>query len=243
MAATQRTCEQRSSPNKGYGLYARQNIQRGTIIFEEDPLVATPPNTNEFRYLREALEKLTAEQRNAYYQLHFDHQKAGADQDEKAISIFDLNNVTIGSGDAHGCGVFRQYSRLNHSCTPNVDIGFGETEKLTVRAIRTIRAGEELTTTYINAVQGAEQRARALRHWGFECKCSACDGENAASSNKRRLRMSSILNAFKIMRKSDEEPVGPGCKPMTPAERLRWAEELVKLHEQEGLVGRELRNA
>ncbi|KAK5118168.1 hypothetical protein LTR85_008148 [Meristemomyces frigidus] len=235
--------ELRSTPNKGYGLYALQDIPRGTLIFEEVPLVTFPPNTPDTSYLFEGLKKLTAEESTTYYSLHFDHQQAGASENEKAISIFRLNCVRLGKAK-RGSGVFAQYSRINHSCTPNVANGHHlNNHRLTVHAMRDIKSGEELTSSYIDISQPAEQRAKDLRPWTLECKCTVCDVEDVAESDGRRQRMRSILKAFEIMVEYDEEPVGPGCEPITPTERLSWAEELVELCKGEELVGKELWNA
>ncbi|KAK4540500.1 hypothetical protein LTR36_009138 [Oleoguttula mirabilis] len=234
----------RATPSKGYGFYALHAIERGTLIIDESPLVAVPPGINDASYLLGALKKLTQEQLTTFHNLHFDDNEASAGEDDKAISIFALNNVEMGSEQTHGRAVFAKYSRLNHSCLPNIDNSYSaSTGKLTAHAIRHIESGEELTTSYINLVQPAEQRALELRQWGFECSCSVCGSRDVAASNKRRQRMCSIREAFDIMVDHDDETVDPDAVPITPSERSTWAAELAKLCKEEGLVGRDLEHA
>lgn len=74
--------------------------------------------------------------------------------------------------------VFRIHSHLNHTCVPNVDVVTSPNSRpdgIKVFAARDIKAGEELTTTYVNPSHTVLQRQRELRsNWGFTCNCNKC---------------------------------------------------------------------
>ena len=84
--------------------------------------------------------------------------------------------------------VFANISRVNHSCDPNAEVRFlFDDHRATLVATRRIRAGEEVSISYIddNARAGVKRRREMLAGWGFECECAKCDAE---SRWQRRLR-------------------------------------------------------
>jgi len=96
--------------------------------------------------------------------------------------------------ESHG-GIYVLHSHLNHSCDPNVSVRHFDRKtalsRITIRAKRTILAGEELTTTYVNPDMSLAQRRRELKPWAFgTCMCARCmqeeqngdDAEKAAES-------------------------------------------------------------
>ena len=79
-----------------------------------------------------------------------------------------------------GSAVYFIPSLCNHSCDPNVDVGFEDgSSRMTLRARREIEAGEELSITYVDAGLPRETRQRTLlQGYGFTCMCPACrEGE------------------------------------------------------------------
>ncbi|CUM56405.1 putative protein lysine methyltransferase SET5 [Debaryomyces fabryi] len=74
--------------------------------------------------------------------------------------------------------IYLTQSHLNHNCDPNTSVETSttvRTDGLKVFAARDIRAGEELTTTYVNPAYTVQQRQRELRvNWGFKCGCQKC---------------------------------------------------------------------
>ncbi|CAH2006819.1 unnamed protein product [Acanthoscelides obtectus] len=76
-----------------------------------------------------------------------------------------------------GAGAYSFLSMFNHSCSPNVVRQcYGSTNVL--RAIRSIRAGEQLFDNYgyHYAVEPKESRRTSLREqYFFECSCEACE--------------------------------------------------------------------
>ncbi|KAL6258691.1 hypothetical protein P5V15_010643 [Pogonomyrmex californicus] len=77
-----------------------------------------------------------------------------------------------------GGGVYPTVAMLNHSCNPGVVRYFIGTT-MVVRAIRTIRVGEEISENYgpIFTIMLENERKRKLRvqYW-FDCNCEACSG-------------------------------------------------------------------
>ncbi|KAK6465484.1 hypothetical protein DFJ63DRAFT_22562 [Scheffersomyces coipomensis] len=86
------------------------------------------------------------------------------------MGTYNINNVD-------SC-IFLTQSHLNHNCDPNTSVEIStvsRTDGLKVFAARDIRAGEELTTTYVNPSHTVQQRQRELRvNWGFICNCQKC---------------------------------------------------------------------
>ena len=86
-------------------------------------------------------------------------------------------------------------SRINHSCAPCVVWSWVEGQPLAkeVRAVRDIRAGQEITANYIDSYEATfapclERQAR-LEHWKFVCSCEvcgACEEERRRSDEVRR---------------------------------------------------------
>jgi len=67
---------------------------------------------------------------------------------------------------------------LNHSCKPNSHAIYkGMNHE--VRAISKIKAGEQITVSYIDVLQSREERRRLLRRlWFFDCECIRCQSND-----------------------------------------------------------------
>ncbi|KAI0815432.1 hypothetical protein GGR55DRAFT_675050 [Xylaria sp. FL0064] len=120
----------------------------------------------------------------------------------KRCAIFLTNRVALGVTVEHGVGVFRQTSRVNHSCVPNTfkwynwDLG-----QLTLHAMRDIQPGEELTADYIRGGLIAKQeRAERLSNWGFTCTCRGCTDPDLESTRRRAIWLSEKVNRFSTWR-------------------------------------------
>lgn len=89
--------------------------------------------------------------------------------------------VAASSSDAgqSGSALYLLASMFNHSCDPNVDVTFPENSATAAFvANRDVRAGEQLSITYIDVDAGVQQRRQQL-HWayGFSCECRRCSRE------------------------------------------------------------------
>ena len=186
----------KSSPSKGLGVFANQDIAKGTRITWEKPLLSAPrePEAIDPLPVYDAFEELTHDQKKQYLSL-----SASQIQTENALqcieddlprdfrdhvanvaSIFESNAfdmVEVEDGTTLA-GVFPIAARFNHDCAPNVAQTWNESiEALTMHAIRDVKAGEELCDTYVPLCQPSTSRQAELRAYGFECKCSVCGGD------------------------------------------------------------------
>jgi len=86
--------------------------------------------------------------------------------------------------DCEGTGLYELQSRINHSCSPNVEIQFVEgNARLSVKAVRDIAPGEELHISYIQCCELERSRHSRQKHllenYLFDCWCVKCDSERA----------------------------------------------------------------
>lgn len=95
------------------------------------------------------------------------------------------HRITQFGGVPIGLGLFPLTSLMNHSCNPNCVHHFSlstaipntarSTPKLVMRALKDIKAGEELTYSYVDLYQSTASRRQQLRHaYFFHCECQRC---------------------------------------------------------------------
>ncbi|KAK8151217.1 hypothetical protein BKA80DRAFT_184592, partial [Phyllosticta citrichinensis] len=69
-------------------------------------------------------------------------------------------------------------SRLNHSCTPNIQFTWNENVlggAITMHALRDILPGEEITASYVDLLRSTAERKEKLHNaYGFDCACAVC---------------------------------------------------------------------
>ena len=109
--------------------------------------------------------------------------------------------ICIHLTNRYGYDVGIQYSRFNHSCSPNAYNGEKE-----IRAFQKIKAGEEISVTYrIDlAMKNLATRQESLRkHYGFTCCCELChnealnkDEETYQKYHKVEVKFSNIVYLF-----------------------------------------------
>ncbi|KAG6358541.1 hypothetical protein INS49_012058 [Diaporthe citri] len=73
-------------------------------------------------------------------------------------------------------GIWLRASYMNHSCLPNTKRAFIG-DMMIVRAVRDIKAGEEILTSYQPASTSFPKRKEKLSLWGFQCDCPLCQLE------------------------------------------------------------------
>lgn len=111
--------------------------------------------------------------------------------DKDLDPVLSTNCFTLesSSGEYHSY-CFRQISRFNHSCDPDAVVVWDPaTEAATVRTVRAIPNGQEITINY-GAIGGRRERSRHLKAcFGFDCRCAKCAAEAAAEQKEidRRL--------------------------------------------------------
>ncbi|KAL5265128.1 hypothetical protein ACHWQZ_G006014 [Mnemiopsis leidyi] len=213
--------EIKESEGKGLGLFATRDLQIGDLVVCEDPIiylsdgikgVLKSPQTFKHTY-----ENLGVEERNKILAL------VGADNDltacnlvmescldsssrkedqewKRALRIYGRNAIAV---DDSGSALFSTISRINHSCSPNVDWSYLENHRTRkeVRVIRNIKVGEEVLVDYLAKSESfplTSDRKEALRWgWHFECKCSLCSldhDENDALRKRVQQLHDSVLN-------------------------------------------------
>eukprot|EP00930_Biecheleria_cincta_P073372 TRINITY_DN60673_c0_g1_i1.p1 TRINITY_DN60673_c0_g1~~TRINITY_DN60673_c0_g1_i1.p1 ORF type:complete len:294 (-),score=49.09 TRINITY_DN60673_c0_g1_i1:168-1049(-) len=112
------------------------------------------------------------------------------------VTRLDAHNITIARELAPqnlirlppvGLGLFYALHIANHSCSPNAFFtascvaGQSSPAEMTLRALRTIRPGEEICISYVDGstlFQSCVQRKATLeKTFGFVCKCPRCLSE------------------------------------------------------------------
>ena len=92
----------------------------------------------------------------------------------------DKNDVATSTSVEVGAGIFSSLSLFNHSCDPTVTRNFTSGNTCIVRAIKTIRAGEQVSDNYgaVYATHTSDDRQRLLQdHYFFSCNCQPCAGK------------------------------------------------------------------
>ncbi|CDR96364.1 SET AND MYND DOMAIN CONTAINING, putative [Babesia bigemina] len=83
--------------------------------------------------------------------------------------------------DLLGVGIYESLSRLNHSCSPNLEFEYGCDNLARVRVLRPVSAGEQATIAYIDEQAPLEERRKELwNNYGFVCRCSKCLSDEEA---------------------------------------------------------------
>ena len=96
----------------------------------------------------------------------------------KICNIFGTNNFSDGVA---GCGVAIKTARFNHSCKPNATALIIANGQNQIRAIKDIKAGEEINICYLggfNILRNKRFRQNNLFYtWHFVCSCNLCKNE------------------------------------------------------------------
>ncbi|CAK4030459.1 hypothetical protein BAUCODRAFT_305787 [Lecanosticta acicola] len=252
--------EKREIHNKGTGLVALRDIPVGTRIICEPPLLTIPYNLTTLVWDQYC--QLSLEDKHVYDNLSYhphlnahlrqpgqissssENSKIDGDADEegdaiRVTQIFASNNLVIAKG-AHG--VFRETSRINHSCVPNVHHSFSpDLKKEVVHAARDICAGEELLTTYMGQAgifSTRAQRTEYLRtNYGFTCQCPACT-DITGVSDAHRMLLNSLVYGIEQFRKGSDGVCD--TKPKSLSEARSQAIDIIGTLLTDGLSGTEL---
>lgn len=110
---------------------------------------------------------------------------SGEDSEETKKSKKALDQLIEDNGGADtlfppldGTGFFMTTCKINHSCDPNVFVQYNQDPYLglvlELVALKDIEEGEELVQSYIDQNLPTEKRQKALRDYGFQCRCHKC---------------------------------------------------------------------
>ncbi|EIW59597.1 uncharacterized protein TRAVEDRAFT_121744 [Trametes versicolor FP-101664 SS1] len=195
-------------PGRGMGVVASRDISQGDLIIREKPLFlsSVPVSTSSpGAILLAALAPLSPTQRASFYNLSYSHFPEGVQKgtarynEELALAIFQNNAVSAGEST----GIFPRMARLNHGCSHafNVVYAWRDYEGvLVVHALKPIKEGQELLTTYTDTKRPQHVRRQfLLDHYGFDCRCAACRAPSddlVARSDQRLGAMSELYAQF-----------------------------------------------
>ncbi|KAH8822137.1 hypothetical protein DL96DRAFT_1620305 [Flagelloscypha sp. PMI_526] len=157
---------------RGKGVVARRDIEQGELIIKELPLLLVPTEISK-DYLTTTYYNWTQSQKQTFLSLTYtphegDNITSTPTTSEELLAlleaIFRNNAVGLKLG---WLGLFPRMARLNHACAGAFNVMKAE---LRVYAIKDIKKGEELLTTYIDSRKTREDRQKHLKSaYGFDC--------------------------------------------------------------------------
>jgi hypothetical protein len=214
----------KKADRKGFGVFTTMDISRGTTIMMEEPLIHftaeyTPDDImkaysdlpvksqTEFMALasvhhikinkdiKSQLTLYTSSKLASYpatYQRDINMLQVRSSRKKTVQSIFYANAMAIGDGAA----IFKDASRINHSCVPNASYQWApHNQAMHIRITKDIPADGEITICYIDPCNNTTSRKKLLLNsYAFKCNCPACEptwdpNSFAAQSIERRWRL------------------------------------------------------
>lgn len=187
-------------PGKGYGVIASRRIEPGEPVFAERPLVQVHRDLKNGAVTTAVGNGCTWKEAQAELQ-QLSQCSIGTTGVERAINANGF--VFLHPQPATPCRrdipdeetgalcretiVFKNISRVNHSCVPNCTFTWYPNEKAAVvRAAQAIAVGEEVTINY-GATGTYTERQRVLQGcFHFTCTCAKCSAEIATEKQKDR---------------------------------------------------------
>ena len=141
----------RPAPEKGLGVFAGRDLELGTVIMREAPVLKIrPPEYVKgtgypmaaiSQLLRADFEHISAEEQNTVMSLAYHGTAAEGSSSDPLGMIFKTNAYK--SGDE--IGLFPKIARINHSCRPNTSyVWHAKSDTRIMYANRKIRKGEEI---------------------------------------------------------------------------------------------------
>lgn len=178
-------------PGRNKGCVACRDIQAGTTIYDEPPLLSISKRNETRKAIAEAVHALSNDDRQKYKSLC--NAFPAYDEDE-GYGVFRTNSILM--GESGRAGVFHKISRINSSCRPNCIASWNSSRgTLRIRSCVKIRLGDEITFCYIWPLANtAMRRAELMERYRFLCKCSACQADPGIQlqSDQRRQRLEEI---------------------------------------------------
>ncbi|KAF9534517.1 hypothetical protein CPB83DRAFT_873273 [Crepidotus variabilis] len=191
-------------PGKGKGILAERDIKQGELVLKEKPLFVVPRDitSSPAALIYNKLQLMTAEQRRAYLDLSYVNFSEDLDPvknpSEVALAIFQTNAVSAGEN----VGIFPRMARLNHGCSSAFNVVYNwrhYEQQLVVHALKDIKKGEELLTTYTDTKRPkAERRTFLASRYGFQCTCYVCSlpPQLSKASDSRLSEISKLYGEF-----------------------------------------------
>ncbi|GAA98652.1 uncharacterized protein L969DRAFT_50533 [Mixia osmundae IAM 14324] len=179
--------EVRAVPGCGSGLFATVAYAPGDVLLREWPLIIAPDSLSTVEpFLRKAYDALSVRARLLV--MSASRSRTGKDGlvqrfEDNAFSLQSLQSERLTKPYA---AFYPRAARLNHSCKPCAAFCISSsTLEISIRAIKSIQTGEEVTISYLShekLLQPRFERREAIRaHRRFECICELCQSADAAS--------------------------------------------------------------
>ncbi|KAF9004306.1 hypothetical protein BDQ17DRAFT_457268 [Cyathus striatus] len=206
----------------GLGLFACKDFEMGDLIFCERPLLLKETGIysesnlnfpdhisaeNRRRALLSQMEwitepsiwRMSIDDQQRFMNLADCHSSDGSGPiiGRLRTNGYQVDNIPPFEVDYTAVG--KDISRLNHSCSPNVELVFDiRTFSFHIRANRPIKKGMELTCAYIDPMMPYSERQEHLKQYNILCNCAACQNPTAASDSKRNLLIeaASLLQVY-----------------------------------------------
>ena len=180
---------------KGRGLVASKNFQVKDIIFKDTSVASIIFADESYnsdcaivaKYGKEVyaqISKLSDADQKTFFELSGSPIIDGIsshgiipEKYKRAYSIHRNNKIASGEKEEQ---LYLKFSMLNHSCDPNTITNSPDFsgKSMEVRAIKEIQVGEEVTTSYIDALTATlrekKEKEVLLKNWSFQCKCDIC---------------------------------------------------------------------
>ncbi|KAJ3502509.1 hypothetical protein NMY22_g18559 [Coprinellus aureogranulatus] len=217
-----------STPHKGFGMFAKRPIPKGSLILIEHPACIIPGFASD-DLTTEDYEKVG---RSIPPEVYAEVEKmANCRTKEECPTTIEgvarTNALTLGLEfppgfdkvdprpvARHYGGLFLKIGRCNHSCGPNAAWKWDfPSLSSTLFALRDIRAGDEICHTYVNPLQSREERWKKLKpDYRFECDCPWCTlptPEAQAESDRNREYVGMYLQTRPTYSKWSVDPCLP----------------------------------
>jgi len=260
----------------GTGMVAARAIIKDTVILEDDPLVVIDTNITHVQWNQgqRSATFYADERNNTTRRIHSALRSVRWRDNRVAFRALSSGRVALNNAparvtdanivesnafgfedpsqnDRHWLVVYRNISRLNHSCVPNArvtDILTGtnanrnpnHTGRMKIIATKDIALGEEITIEYSKDpgfwLHSFNIRSPALQtHWNFVCNCIACTVGNRAFTD----------SAWAFARALETEIFlpDPVNQPFVFAQRIYSAEQFISTLEFYGFSDERLSRA
>lgn len=127
-----------------------------------------------------------------------------------------------GSGEKSlAAGIWLHVSYIDHSCIPNADRSFIG-DMMIIRATRGIKAGEEISLSYLVPEHSYQERRKRLSHYGFECDCPLCEVEKSVPAQVLSKRATLVDEINQLLSTN-----GTGAPSKPPAVVIQNAQQLM----------------
>lgn len=178
---------------KGNGVVANNPLARGDPIMAHTPVLLIhqafkeePDKDRQHHLLDLALQSLPDHTADLFMG------QMAHNPDEHPVAARLTTNafrLDLGGDDGQHYGAFPEVGKTNHDCRPNAAYYVDQSTLMHITtAVRPIKAGEEITITYLDPLAPrADRQERAQSHWGFGCLCPYCSAtaDEVAESDKR----------------------------------------------------------